>query len=192
VSKIHFLAHPEVSIDPNVPVPNWSLSDVGRGRLEQFCKRTVWLRELTRLVSSTETKAYDGAKILKQHFGLPLHQDAGLNEIDRSSTGYVPKAEHILLSKAAFANPELSIRGWEKVVDAQKRIQGVVAKLVERYPRDNILISSHGAVGVLLLCSLLREPISSRNFMKNAGGGCYFSFESRDMTPTSGWVDIDD
>lgn len=192
MSRIYFLAHPEVVIDPAVPVPSWPLSPLGRARLERFCERAAWLRELTRLVSSTETKAHDGARIVQDRYALPLHQDAGLNEIDRSSTGYVPKAEHLALSKEAFANPERSVRGWERPVDAQKRIVAAVARLVQSYPEDNILISSHGGVGTLLLCSLLGEPISTRNFMRNAGGGCFFSFDSPQLTLRSHWTDIDE
>lgn len=192
MSLIYFLAHPEVVIDPAVPVPKWPLSEVGRARLERFCQRAAWLRELTRLVSSTETKAQDGAQIVKSHYDLPLHEDSGLNEIDRSSTGYVPKAEHLAMSKAAFTNPEVSLRGWESPVNAQKRILAAVGRLVQSFPSDNILISSHAGVGALLLCSLLGEPISTRNFIRNAGGGSFFSFESQSMTLRSKWIDIDE
>ena len=34
-----YLSHPQVKIDANVPVPQWGLSDVGRGRAEAFAAR---------------------------------------------------------------------------------------------------------------------------------------------------------
>jgi broad specificity phosphatase PhoE len=191
MSTIYFLAHPEVVIDPQVPVPQWTLSDVGRSRMESFCERAAWLSELTRLVSSAETKAVDGAKIVQNRYGLPLHKDSQYNELDRSATGYLSKVEHGVVSKAAFANPQISVRGWETTADAQQRVVGAVISLAQTYPTDTILISSHGGVGTLLLCRLLGDSISTKHAMQNPGGGCYFSFDSQTQTPRSHWIDID-
>lgn len=94
MSIIYFLAHPEVLIDPQVPVPQWPLSDIGRARMESFCERATWLSELTRLMSSAETEALDGAKIIQRRYALALHADSQFNELDRSATGYLSKAEH--------------------------------------------------------------------------------------------------
>src|SRR5271156_6028942 len=126
MSIIYFLAHPEVLIDPQIPVPQWSLSDIGRARMTGFCERATWLSEVTRLVSSAETKALDGAKIIRNRYALPLHADSQFNELDRSATGYLSKAEHGVASKAASANPQISVRGWEKPADAQRRIVAAV------------------------------------------------------------------
>ena len=191
MSIIYFLAHPEVLIDPQVPVPQWPLSDIGRARMTGVCERATWLSEVTRLVSSAETKALDGAKIIQSRYALPLHADSQFNELDRSATGYLSKAEHGIVSKAAFANPQISVRGWEKTADAQRRIVAAVTSLAQAYPADTILVSSHGGVGTLLLCHLLGDTISATHAMKNPGGGCYFSFDSQTQTPKSHWLDID-
>lgn len=109
---IYFLAHPEVLIDPQVPVPQWPLSDIGRARMESFCERATWLSELTRLVSSAETEALDGAKIIQRRYALALHADSRFNELDRSATNYLSKAEHGVVSKAAFASQSADECQW--------------------------------------------------------------------------------
>jgi hypothetical protein len=39
---VHFITHPEVSIDPSVPVPDWPLSAVGLRRVELLLERS-WI-----------------------------------------------------------------------------------------------------------------------------------------------------
>ena len=35
-SQVLFLTHPQVAIDPAIPVPDWTLSEIGRSRMERF------------------------------------------------------------------------------------------------------------------------------------------------------------
>ena len=46
-----YITHPQVQIDPAVPVPDWGLSALGRARAEA-CVTRPWVRELSRIVSS--------------------------------------------------------------------------------------------------------------------------------------------
>lgn len=61
-----------------------------------------------------------------------------------------------------FARPEVSVRGWERAVDAQGRIVTAVTELLadERSGAGDVLVVAHGAVGTLLLCHLLGRPIT--------------------------------
>ena len=47
----YYLTHPQVRIDPEIPVPDWSLSDVGLQRVLSIRDRP-WLRTVRRIVSS--------------------------------------------------------------------------------------------------------------------------------------------
>src|SRR6478735_3774602 len=58
-----YVTHPQVQIDPDVPVPQWGLSTVGRERAV-ITARLPWVRSLGRIVSSDETKAIDTAQLL--------------------------------------------------------------------------------------------------------------------------------
>ena len=62
------------------------------------------------------------ARPMADRLGLTPIVIDGLGENDRSSTGYLPKAEFEAVADAFFARPEESVRGWERAVDAQRRI----------------------------------------------------------------------
>ena len=54
-----FITHPNVVIDPAVPVPRWPLSELGRERMRAGL-RQPWVREVTAVHCSAEQKAIDG------------------------------------------------------------------------------------------------------------------------------------
>lgn len=78
-----YVTHPEVVIDPNVATPRWGLSGLGRSRAERFANHPL-VQPLTRLVSSTETKALELAAILATGCGAPV--DSG-DKFDETTVG---------------------------------------------------------------------------------------------------------
>ena len=185
----YFITHPNVVVSRDVPVPRWPLSELGRSRMRAGL-RQPWVRELTAIYCSTEQKAIDGAKILAAHLSLEFQQIEELGENDRSATGFLPPAEFERVADRFFAQPEVSVRGWERAVDAQTRI----VKAVERIAgNDNgvIAIVSHGAVGTLLYCNLAGEPIARRWDQPPNGGGNYFRFTLSPRAAHSWWQPID-
>ena len=74
--EVYFITHPEVVIDPAVPVPQWPLSARGRERMEQLLARD-WARRIAATIyCSTEQKAIDGATILSAATGVPFQAGA--------------------------------------------------------------------------------------------------------------------
>ncbi|WP_164076605.1 histidine phosphatase family protein, partial [Stenotrophomonas maltophilia] len=59
-----------------------------------------------------------------------------------------------------FATPAESVRGWERAIDAQARVEAAVATILEGHPGGDIAFVAHGGVGTLLLCHYRAEPIS--------------------------------
>ena len=171
--RLVFLTHPEVVIDPAVPVPRWHLRPEGIAKLRRFAASGV-LAGIGAVWASTETKAIETAGILAAARGLGVRVREDLGENDRSSTGYLPPVEFERMADAFFANPTESVRGWERAVDVQARILGAVRALVaaETAPGD-ILVAAHGAVGALLRGHLLGAPISRA--LDQPGAGCWFA-----------------
>ena len=66
-----YITHPQVRIDPAVPVPEWGLSDLGARRACE-ASRLPWARALRRIVSSAETKAIETARILAETSGADI------------------------------------------------------------------------------------------------------------------------
>ena len=188
--RILFVTHPEVVIDPAVPLPDWPLSPLGRERMEAFCGRPE-LASVGRIVCSDERKARDGAAIVGARLGLSVEADARLGENDRSATGYVAPPRFWEIVERFFAKPDVSVEGWERARDAQARIVGAVRDIASSASgHDDICLVSHGGVGTLLLCDLLNEPISMRRGQPVSGGGCFFVFDAARWALEEGWRDI--
>jgi broad specificity phosphatase PhoE len=191
MEAVFFITHPDVQIDPATPVPDWRLSAHGIARMRTMLSRP-WIPGITRVASSTERKAIDGATILASHLGLSIVTHPGLGENDRSSTGYLPKSEFETMADAFFARPEESVRGWERAVDAQARIVAATGEVLRAAPPGNVAIVSHGGVGALLLCHLLGSPISRTADQPPGSGGHLLAFNRADRTLLHGWRAIDD
>lgn len=188
---VYFITHADVEIDPAIPVPDWRLSPRGRARHQAFNAQT-FVGMIGSVYSSNEAKARNGGDILAEHRGLPLQVVEALHENDRSSTGYLRSQEFEATADAFFANPDISIRGWERAIDAQARIIGATTRILSIDHNDgDIAIVSHGGVGTLLLCHLLSTPISRTHDQPGGGGGNYFAFEAMGNL-LHGWRPIDE
>jgi len=189
---VHFITHPEVMIDPAVPIPDWPLSPVGMRRMRLALEQS-WLKGVQSVFSSAERKAMDAAGLLAEKLGLRPVIVEGLGENNRSATGYLSKAEFEAVADAFFARPEESVRGWERAADAQRRIVDAVEHVISMAAAEgDIAIVSHGGVGALLLCHLKGVSISRSEDQPGGGGGNVFSFGGSDRRLLSGWRRIED
>lgn len=178
MATVFFVTHPEVKVDPAVPVPHWGLSDAGRARMRVFAAEPS-LAGLRALWSSAETKAVEAAGILGEALGLQPEVEERLHENDRSATGFLPPPEFERMADAFFARPEESVRGWERAIDAQARVASAVDAVLARSAAGDVAIVAHGGVGTLLLCRLLGEPIDRRRDQTFQGHVFAFERESR-------------
>ena len=189
--RVHFLTHPNVEINPSIPVPDWPLSSLGRERLSGALDGPCF-RNIAALHCSTERKAVDTAALVAHGLGLSFERHVDLGENDRSSTGYLPREEFEHTADEFFENPTQSVRGWTSAAMEQARIVKAVRRLVaEINPNDTILIVSHGAVGALLMADLLGAPISRAFDQPGDGGGNWFAFNGASWSLIHQWRDIE-
>ncbi|MEL6483103.1 MAG: histidine phosphatase family protein [Pseudomonadota bacterium] len=182
---LRYLTHPQVAIDPDVPVPDWGLSALGRDRLAPLAA-AGWPRGTVHLVSSGERKARETAAILAPALGLTPEIRPLTHENDRSATGFLPGPAFEEMADAFFARPGESVRGWERAVDAQARIVAEARAVVAEAPEGDILMVGHGAVGTLLLCHAAGRPIA-RSEDQPHGGGNIFVLDRATLTLQAGW-----
>lgn len=188
----YFITHPEVTILPEVPIPQWPLSAAGRARMERGLAQP-WVPRITSIYASTERKAVEAAHILAAHLALPVQCIPTLGENDRSSTGYLPRQEFEAVADLFFARPAESVRGWERAIDAQSRIVAAVTALAAADRTDGaVAIVAHGAVGALLYCHLAGMVIDRRHDQPGNGGGNYFRFTLHPPVAESAWRALDD
>ncbi len=181
-----YITHPEVLIDPAVPVPGWGLSGRGRERAA-LAAASDWAARIGRFVASTERKAIETADILSAG-RVPVETNHAMVENDRSSTSFLPPDAFEAAADEFFAHPQQSFRGWERAVDAQARIVTAVERVLATHdPAVPIAFVGHGGVGTLLKCHLKGTPIR-RDGDQPAGGGNLFAFRLADRSVTCDWT----
>ncbi|MCM2439503.1 histidine phosphatase family protein [Agrobacterium vitis] len=182
-----YITHPQVRIDPDVPVPQWGLSDLGQERTRRTAD-AAWVRQLGRIVSSPETKAVETAAILAGAANIGAEQIETMHENDRSATGFLTPPEFEKAADWFFAHTEESFYGWERAIDAQARIVRAIQDVLGSHdPAVPIAFIGHGGVGTLLKCHLQGQPIS-RSGDQPPGGGNLFCFTLADLTVTCDWT----
>ena len=186
-----YITHPQVQIDPLVPVPRWGLSDLGRSRTSATA-RLEWVDALKRIISSDETKATETADILAAGSGIAVEIADDMGENDRSATGFLPPPAFEAAADWFFAHPQESYRGWERAIDAQTRIAAAVDRILETHdPALPIAFVGHGGVGTLLKCHLGNRDIA-RTEDQPAGGGNLFAFRLADRTLACDWTAMEE
>jgi len=182
---VRYLTHPQVKIDPSVPVRCWSLSEVGRARTETVTA-TGLLSGTTQVISSGERKAIETAEIIAAKLGVDVEVREAMHENDRSATGFLVPDEFEATANQFFAQPHISIRGWERALDAQLRIAREVEHVLARNTPGDVLFVGHGGVGTLLYCHYSGLGID-RAHDQPAGGGSFFAFTSHERRVLHGW-----
>ena len=188
--RIIFVTHPDVVVDPAIPVPQWPLSELGRARMAAFAERLAG-KGLAAVWTSEERKALDGGEILSAQLGIPHRVDAALGENDRSSTGYLEADAFWPVVQAFFAHPDESVRGWETARHAQDRIVAAVRRAADAQAGD-IAIVSHGGVSRLLTAHLQGVAIGEGDRPGNPNGGCVMTFDLRQPGSLTAWRDVED
>jgi broad specificity phosphatase PhoE len=192
MQTVYFVTHPDVVIDPVVPVPDWPLSQRGRERMARALE-LPWVGGIRAVWCSTERKARDGAEILAGHLSIPVTELVALGENGRSATRYVPRTEFEAAADLFFAYPDRSARGWERAAHAQRRIVNAVGRLriASAGCGGDIAIVSYGGVGTLLLCHFRGVAIARQHDQPPNNGGNYFAYDAETGALRHGWRPID-
>jgi broad specificity phosphatase PhoE len=148
MSTVYFITHSDVVIDSATPVAQWPLSQRGRMRMLKMLLENQWISRVGAIYCSTEQKAMDGAAIISEVLGIPYTTISELGENDRSATGYLSEPEFDAVVDEFFRRPEESVRGWERAVDAQRRIIAGTKAVLRAKPVDgDVAIVAHGGTG---------------------------------------------
>ena len=193
MTLVYFITHPNVVVDPAVPITQWSLSDRGIERM-RLSLNQPWIRTINAVFSSNERKAVDAAKILSTHCGIAPLTNQWLGEIDRSSTGYMPFDELMTTVEEFYRHPAASVRGWESAQSVQKRVVDSVDHIIasQHGKNGNIAIVSHGCAMALALCHLKGREISMMEEQPGTSGGCYYCYCTQSRSITHSWKLLED
>ncbi|MEM1361140.1 MAG: histidine phosphatase family protein [Pseudomonadota bacterium] len=191
VNRLCYLTHPQVVIDPAVPVPNWGLNEMGQKRVASLASyASQALAGTVAVYASPERKAQETAGPVAEALGLPVNIRDDSYENDRSATGYLPGPAFEAMADRFFATPELSVDGWEPAIDAQARIVAAAHAILSESPPGHILMVGHGAVGTLLMSHAAGWAIS-RDHDQPVGGGNAFSIARDTGELLNGWIPME-
>jgi broad specificity phosphatase PhoE len=153
-----------------------------------------WVKDVRSVFASDERKARDGAQILAEGLGLTGYTVVdSLRENDRMATGYLSKEEFEVTVGAFFAQPQISVRGWESAAHAQARIVRALEQVLAQAPENgDIAVVGHGGTGTLLYCYLAGLPIDRCHDQPATNGGNWFAFaRANQKLLRDGWCSID-
>jgi broad specificity phosphatase PhoE len=188
-----YVTHPEVVIDPVVPMPRWGLATIGAERALAFAKRQV-VPIGAPIFSSTERKAVELAEIIAGESGGRVETDEQFGENDRSSTGFLHAERFEQVVECFFGDPDNGPEGWESARAAQQRIVAAVTAATAGMTGPAIFCG-HGAVGTLLKCHVGARGIArseDQRVMASKGGGNCFVFDLQPLRLLSDWVAMED
>ena len=137
--------HSLPEVEENVPAREWSLSAEGRERAQRLAEILKQYHPEV-ILSSTEPKARETAKILGEGLRLNFEVVDGLNEHDRSNSLYYSKEKFQALVQEFFKKPEALIFGTETASEVLKRFRNSVGSILERHQDRTVLIVAHGTV----------------------------------------------
>lgn len=191
--KAYYITHPQVNIDPNIDVPKWGLSDIGKQRVASLVEKLSLYETKNRkfaIVSSDEVKAIETAKPVADFFKCELIIDPLMGENDRSATGFLKPDKFEQVADKFFANPDDNILGWESARDAQKRIVDRFSAHLANNEDLKIIFVGHGAVGTLLYCHLAGKTINRK--YDQSGGGNFYKIDRATSSALTHWQPIED
>ena len=138
--------HAAPRIDPQVPPPQWRLSDEGRVASAALAERlTTW--GATAVAASPEPKARETAEIIARRLGLAVAIDEGFAEHRRPALPFVSREDFEARMRAVFDHPADPFVGGESGVEALTRFEAALARHMGR----PLLVASHGTVISLYL-----------------------------------------
>ncbi|MEL6571069.1 MAG: histidine phosphatase family protein [Pseudomonadota bacterium] len=187
---IRYLTHPQVTIDPDIPVPEWSLSVEGAKRVTNLAESGA-LTLTQYIYSSDETKALQTAGPLAADTMADVLIRAEMRENDRSATGYLPSDAFEAHANAFFDKPDESTNGWETAIAAQTRIVAAVKAAIAEAPHGEILFVGHGGVGTLLYCAFGELDIDRVHDQGPGGGGNFVTYDGDTLKPLHHWLPME-
>lgn len=133
--------HAAPAQDPDVPPPQWSLSDEGRAAAKALAAKLKHLKPAA-AVSSPEIKALETVRILTEGLGLTVETDAAFAELHRPTWPFSDTATFEARVARLLENPRLGIEGAEPAGKAAARFgEGLL-----RHPARPLMVGSHGTI----------------------------------------------
>jgi broad specificity phosphatase PhoE len=138
---VYLMTHAHTRQVPHLASREWELSDTGLAQAAALADAPFW-PDVGPVVVSSEPKTRLTVEPAVARYGLPVYVDTRFDELRRG--GWIE--DYAATVRAALANPEESIAGWESALAAQQRALAGLADLETRFGAQavEIVICGHG------------------------------------------------
>jgi broad specificity phosphatase PhoE len=143
--RLILIKHSIPAIEPDVPSPQWRLSDVGKRRAAKLADAVADMGA-TSLHSSDSPKAVETAEIIAAKTGLLLKINPEFKEHIRDDMPFGSDAWWRAVVLDAIRRPEELVLGSETTGDAGRRFAAAVKSAAAGSPPGDMLIVAHGTV----------------------------------------------
>jgi broad specificity phosphatase PhoE len=135
--------HSLPAIDREIPPAHWHLSEEGKAHCRPLAER-LRVYEPTALISSTEPKAAETARLVAHELGLTVELDPRLREQYRSVPWLNADAFRMIVGRA-FECPAEIVYGMESLNSARERFEAAVDERLAS-TRRSLVVVAHGTV----------------------------------------------
>ena len=135
------IRHAAPAQDPNVPPPQWTLSDEGRAATKALAAKLKHLAPAA-AVSSPEIKALETVRILTEDLGLTVETDPAFAELHRPKWPFSDVATFEARIAKVLETPHLSIEGAEPAGEAAARF----SEGLFRHAARPLMVGTHGTI----------------------------------------------
>ncbi|MFD3262947.1 histidine phosphatase family protein [Phenylobacterium ferrooxidans] len=135
------IRHAAPAQDPNVPPPQWSLSEDGRAAARALAAKLKHLPPAA-VVSSPEIKALETVTLLTEGLGLQVETDPAFAELHRPKWPFSDTATFEARVVRLLENPHLSIEGAEPAGEAAARF----SEGLFRHAARPLMVGTHGTI----------------------------------------------
>ena len=155
MARLYLIRHPHTRPDPAVPASQWGLSETGEAQVRALVNAPFW-RQVVAVYTSTHLKTKVVGEVVHQVYGLPVYEDAGLDEAAREGwlSRRVPGSAARIYDHGSPAGVRLGISGRR----ARAFRGGVDAIAARHSPDDSLAIATHASVLTLYLAHVCEAP----------------------------------
>lgn len=141
------IKHSMPHIEPEKPAAEWALSPHGYEQCVPLAQKLERYQPAA-IVSSTELKARETARLVAETLDLPVEVMDNLHEHDRRENApYSHDVNEFHQRVAAFfKQPDQLVFGLETADAAYSRFEGAIGEVLNRHPEQTVAVVTHGTV----------------------------------------------
>jgi broad specificity phosphatase PhoE len=151
-NSLYFLRHAETTIDPSLPIREWSVTPAGLLQTHELAASEVF-DKIEGIVHSSEKKAQQTADVFAKHLDVELYELTEFDELHRQQS-ILSSQEYRARVRTTLTDWDRGVPGWESGSEALRRFAEGVKRINIMFYCRNLLVVTHGLVLTLYFCEL--------------------------------------